>query len=185
MGQSSRLWGFVSLSGMSAAQHLGQHSSAVSLPRSLDMAIAHTVHSCRNAHQMSLLVPAGGNTSHSWLCLSLGWVLPWAPSCRAVSMAHLYSFPFLPPRFVPTYPPFPSFNEWIFSGLPVHSAGNSLLNYSCSNCWNFKQRDQADFSRYYFSDITMLWTFTCSFCVGVCFQFSWCVCVCVCVCVYN
>ena len=39
------------------------------------------------------------------------------------------------------------------SGIPIFLAGNLLVSYSCSNCWNFQGRGQGDFSHCHSSDI--------------------------------
>ena len=43
----------------------------------------------------------------------------------------------------------------------VHWAGNLLLSYSCSNCWNFEGRDQGDLSHHHSSDITHMVVLIC------------------------
>ena len=67
------------------------HLCAPSLPRSPGLATASTAPSCRNAHCISLALPAKGRASHN-LSPPLTWLSPSvSSSCRAASVAQLFS----------------------------------------------------------------------------------------------
>lgn len=107
-GSSGRLRGgqapwLVSRFGMLTTRPMQQHLCAVSFPMSLGSAIVTTAHSCRNAHQLSLLLLAEESASHNMIPSLPGWAPPYTPGCRAVSMAPLSFFysslPWIPSSF--------------------------------------------------------------------------------------
>ena len=86
---------FVSLAGMPAAQQPQPLLCAFSLSRSLSSAITHTACSCRNAHQISLLLQAEKRTSHNWfpsLSRLSSAMKSLSPIISALSSSHLLWF---------------------------------------------------------------------------------------------
>lgn len=100
--QASRALCAVPLPGMRTTQQPQRHPCAVSLPKSLGSAAAQAAHSCRSAHQISLLLPAEGKhrpqpNSCPLRTEPLGglWAIglrPWIIS--AFLPSHLHSQPF-------------------------------------------------------------------------------------------
>lgn len=98
---SQVLW--LSLSTLSIARQPWSHLCASSLSTSLVSAAAYTVHSFRNTHWISLLLPAEGSAIHN--AIPLPSLLSPAMICRTASLTPLSSSPFLLPLFPPTCPP--------------------------------------------------------------------------------
>ena len=126
--------GFVSLSGTLVANDWGLTSVLCPYPGHWAQCCSFT-HSCRNAHQTSLLL--------------LSWRVCLTPAASSrlqgciCAWSQLFSLPASPVRsHLPTCPPL---NVSIHRSLRctcVYRAEKFLLNFNCSNCWNVKGRGQ-------------------------------------------
>lgn len=124
------------------------------LSRSLGSAAVHPTYFCRNAHWISLLLPTEGSTSHNWLPPLSGLsptMCSWLQSC-VYGSSEPFSLPTSP--FCSHLPTFRYFNEQI--SQPCSCIGQGILSNSCSNCWNFKERDQGDLSYHCSCNITWM-----------------------------